>query len=950
MRETMLTERKKLMAAMTAAVIAAGIFAAMPAAISADEAGDIAFQSETDPTAPIELLSAPVKLTGTFGEADSAHPGAITADLPGYDWNSNNIFLTDDYDKIVLDYSVNSVGNGGNLELSVCSGDGSGEGEIGWVSDTSWDRNNHIRGLYVGDNQQLSIDLGKYPGKYFKNVAYCLYAGINNAEGVDLDCDITINSISLYPANKENITASFENADTVIVKYPFKITGNYSTDEISVGSTFDGYPYSRQPLYSNDYETLVMDYTVNDPGNAKDFGVFLACGTQPMNSNEGPLFWDAEATWDGRGLKAGEHQQFVFDLTKRPDTYFSAVGYFLNNADDLSLAGQPCTADITINGVWLTKRQTTEQLTRTIASNVDVTGDFGSIKNEGGDFSYSNLSSYLKGYSNSDYREIDVGKYSYMEVDYTVTDPGNAFQMGVELATADYSNVISAGSWQNGIELSAGEHQKFYLDFSDKTGNTFNFIYYYLTSKNDIANTPFTGSIVINSIKFYPKGMTMPQKDTVTVQVSPMEMTVHSLDPDEQVYEAGNALARKFLTESGEELQDVNYKLYFENITPASQDAPGSIRVWFELTGETAQKYVLAGDTEFIITTNYSSRSPGVYQGIGFENNISITADNDSTVTDLNSLIENEVLKKEITLKGADGSADYAYGAIGSHAVKSIAPITAAGENSYTVDVVLDMSKILASGDIYLPEDADITLGYSEGINPETVTVTFNVNVTYNVPDVPDTPDTPDTPDVPNVPVVPDTPSVPNIPVSSAAVPRVGEGVVSTDINTGSAVTGAKALMAAEAAQPGESVDVVMNGNTNEAEIISRIAGKQDITVNLKYSGYTVSVNSDDISADYKGQGFYSSARFLTKGEKRSFANAVEVRQIKIKNLAGIEKATITVNMRGGSKGLPGTALERTATGRFREISSGMVGSDRTFTFEITTSGNYVVYSGGIED
>ncbi|MCM1578647.1 MAG: hypothetical protein NC078_07625 [Ruminococcus sp.] len=932
---------KKMLAAVTSTVIAAGMFAALPSAVGADDVGEISVYASVS-TEPIELLSAPIKIGGTYGDAESENPGAIRGDIP----MSGEKYWTNDYERIELDYTVVDDGNGGNLEINISGFDGT-DSQIGWINDTSHNRNNYVIGLLPGEHQKLGFDFAQYPNKFFTNVGYCLYAGIYNAEGVEIDCDITINSITLYPETRET-SVSFDDAEVIVSKYPFKIEGNYSADEFSVGSTFENYPYSRQPLYSNDYESLVMDYTVKDSGNGIYLSVYLACGTQAINSNEGPLLWNQSFVWDDRGLPVGEHQQLVFDLTKYPDTYFSAVGYFLANPTDPSLAGQPCTADITVNGVWLTKRKTTEQLTRTVAENVTVEGTFGELKDDGAGFKYSNLSGFLEGYANTDYRNVDVGKYGYMEVDYTVNDPGNAYQLGVEFATADYSNIINAGSWQNGLQLTAGEHQKFYLDFSDKAGNTFNYIYYYLVSDNGVSNTPFTGDITINSVKFYPKNAAMPQKENVTLKVTPTEVTVHSLDIYEQIEEVQNNLTVDVVKDNGEYINKDDpfyHTRSYYGVSAASEGNPGQICLIIELEKETAAHYSITGGNAFYITTNYSSRSIGTYKGIGYTDSFSVTADRGISAVRLNELIRGKISNTDITLKGFDGSSDYKFGQIGS-ALTSVTAVTP-GESSYTVDVVLDSSKLFIEGDTYIPDDKDITLGYSENVFPDTVTVSFNVDVTYTG-SVPVNPDTPDTPVVPSVPSAPSAPSVPS--VRPAVTPEVSGTPVPTDVNTGAAVTGAKALTAAAQARPGDNITVVMTGNDNAGEILDKIKYKKDVTVNLKYSGYTFSVNSDDLTDDFEGTNFYSSARFLTAKEKSAFSGAKELRQIQIKNFTGIEKASVTVTMRGGSKGLPASALERTSKGKFKTLSNGKVGEDMAFSFEITSPGNYVVYSGTLKN
>ncbi|MDE6591554.1 MAG: Ig-like domain-containing protein [Oscillospiraceae bacterium] len=195
----------------------------------------------------------------------------------------------------------------------------------------------------------------------------------------------------------------------------------------------------------------------------------------------------------------------------------------------------------------------------------------------------------------------------------------------------------------------------------------------------------------------------------------------------------------------------------------------------------------------------------------------------------------------------------------------------------------------------------------------------------------------------------PGTPETPAI-VPTATNNRVGDGgSVPTDVNTGAAFTGTRAMEEVSKATSGSSINVVMTNGMSEGEIIAKIAYKKDVTVNLKYSAYTVSINSDDVAEDFEAKGFYSTSRFLSADEKAAFAGAKELRQISVKNLNGVEKATVTVTMRGGSKGMSATALLRTSAGKYKTVETGKVADDRTFSFEVTKAGNYVVYAGKVD-
>ncbi|MCM1578271.1 MAG: hypothetical protein NC078_05665 [Ruminococcus sp.] len=193
-------------------------------------------------------------------------------------------------------------------------------------------------------------------------------------------------------------------------------------------------------------------------------------------------------------------------------------------------------------------------------------------------------------------------------------------------------------------------------------------------------------------------------------------------------------------------------------------------------------------------------------------------------------------------------------------------------------------------------------------------------------------------------------PALPVGSLDSGYTPSVGDTPVSTALNSGNAVSGANAVDAASHAKSGDVIAVIMDGSTDEQTIIGKIAGKNNITVQLQYSGYTLSINSNDVSEDFNGKSLYTPVRFLSASEKAAFAGAKEIRQVGIRNMEGIEKATVSVNMRGGSKGLNATALKRTAPGKFRTVDTGKVADNRTFSFEITSGGNYVVCAGDIDE
>lgn len=84
---------KKVLAAVTSTVIAAGMLAAVPVSISADEAEILQAQANI-PAEPIELLSEPVNFEGTFVPRTEGTAGDIGGEIPGYDWEKLNPYIT----------------------------------------------------------------------------------------------------------------------------------------------------------------------------------------------------------------------------------------------------------------------------------------------------------------------------------------------------------------------------------------------------------------------------------------------------------------------------------------------------------------------------------------------------------------------------------------------------------------------------------------------------------------------------------------------------------------------------------------------------------------------------------------------------------------------------------------------------------------------------------------
>ncbi len=162
-----------------------------------------------------------------------------------------------------------------------------------------------------------------------------------------------------------------------------------------------------------------------------------------------------------------------------------------------------------------------------------------------------------------------------------------------------------------------------------------------------------------------------------------------------------------------------------------------------------------------------------------------------------------------------------------------------------------------------------------------------------------------------------------------------------------------KAALAVNTVANDGTINIVMDEATAIPQRVSeRLANKDNVTLNLMYTGYTVTINSDDIYADEVGKlNFANGSKFLSKSERDGFAGADEVRQLNFSkaDMSGIAKATVTVEFRGGSKKLPVTFIDRNGKSDYSVVGNATVSSGRTASFEILNGGKYIAAVGSIE-
>lgn len=173
---------KKILASVTAAVMGLSVMAFAPAGGVSAESGK-------------EVLKNTQKVSGEF-----------TGDYNTHNFDVYNKWgvgeKADDYSKIVLDYTVNSVGNAKQIALCINSNDYvtiDGKKYTG----TNW-KGAYTSDLTTGENQTLELDMSQFSGKAFEAITI----QVIGTESGSFTGDITFNSVKLYGTGSSTTTTT----------------------------------------------------------------------------------------------------------------------------------------------------------------------------------------------------------------------------------------------------------------------------------------------------------------------------------------------------------------------------------------------------------------------------------------------------------------------------------------------------------------------------------------------------------------------------------------------------------------------------------------------------------------------------------------------------------------------------------------------------------------------
>lgn len=440
-------------------------------------------------------------------------------------------------------------------------------------------------------------------------------------------------------------------------------------------------------------------------------------------------------------------------------------------------------------------------------------------------------------------------------------------------------------------------------------------------------------------------------KEITPVVSLPDSITAYTTDTDAQA-----KLVKAAATITGIDALDSSEY----TVTAVSDGAKGTVT--FALTTAGAAKYKIS-DTAVVSDScviNFEAWKPTVYDDYTVSGPMTIAVDYNSDAKAVSSAITAAIGSQTITMELIASEANHAplpAKAIEDVMTSIVLPDSYTADSSVSVPVTIGLSNVMNEGDVYYP---NYTLGASgEAASSVTVTYTVNIGPDGSKPSQPDPdPVDPDPNPNPNPDPEPDPEPDPDpVPTGyngdgtdpTAKYPSNG----STD-SAASRYAGGKAFNLARAgyairqAASGSEVVIIMESeDVIPQRVLELLAQKDNVSATFVYSGYSVTINSDDIDADeVTAIDLSNKGKFLTADELAMFEGAVEVRQLNLKAFKGIAKVKITMTMTGASKGANGTALDRTSEGQFTVVSDGTVGDDRTFSFEITEGGKYVVFTG----
>lgn len=427
----------------------------------------------------------------------------------------------------------------------------------------------------------------------------------------------------------------------------------------------------------------------------------------------------------------------------------------------------------------------------------------------------------------------------------------------------------------------------------------------------------------------------------------PDSLTVYTTDTDAQA-----KLVKAAAKITGiDKLASADY-----TVTAVSDGSKGTVT--FALTTSGAVKYK-ASDAAVVSDScviNFEAWKPTFYDDYTVSGPMTIDVDYNSDASAVSSAITAAIGSQTITMELIASEANHAplpAKAIEDVMTSIVLPDSYTADSSVSVPVTIGLSNVMNEGDVYYP---NYTLGASgEAASSVTVTYTVNIGSDSSKPSQPDPdPVDPNPNPNPNPDPEPDPEPVPtgyngDGTDPTAKYPSNG----STDCAAsryagGNAYSSARAGYAIRQAASGSEVVIIMESDDIILRrVLELLAQKDNVNATFVYSGYSVTINSDDIDADEVTDiDLSNKGKFLTADELAMFDGAIEVRQLNLSAFKGIAKVQITMTMTGASKGADGTALDRTSEGQFRFISDGSVGDDRTFSFEITEGGKYVVYTG----
>ena len=434
-------------------------------------------------------------------------------------------------------------------------------------------------------------------------------------------------------------------------------------------------------------------------------------------------------------------------------------------------------------------------------------------------------------------------------------------------------------------------------------------------------------------------------KEITPVVSLPDSITAYTTDTDAQA-----KLVKAAATITGIDALDSSEY----TVTAVSDGAKGTVT--FALTTAGAAKYKIS-DTAVVSDScviNFEAWKPTFYDDYTVSGPMTIDVDYNSDASAVSSAITAAIGSQTITMELIASEGDHAplpAKAIEDVMTSIVLPDSYDAGSTVSVPVTIGLSNVMNEGDVYYP---NYTLGASgEAASSVTVTYTVNIGSDSSKPAPNPNPDP-----APNPNPTPDPEPDPNpVPTgyngdgtdSTAKYPSNG----STDCAAsryagGNAYSSARAGYAIRQAASGSEVVIIMESDDIILRrVLELLAQKDNVNATFVYSGYSVTINSDDIDADEVTDiDLSNKGKFLTADELAMFDGAIEVRQLNLSAFKGIAKVQITMTMTGASKGADGTALDRTSEGQFRFISDGSVGDDRTFSFEITEGGKYVVFTG----